>query len=145
MEFYALGMPNLIGNGIYGSNPDDAAHKGRGGFTLRTEDMFKYKVPQLYNLKDSKFYGHGGNFRSVHDVIAYKNNGVAADNSVPASQISSEFRALNLNDEEIAAITAFLEKSLYDPNLTRYEPNRIPSGQCFPNDDLISRLDRGCN
>ena len=145
MAFYSLGMPNLIGNGIYGSNPDDAAHKGRGGFTQQAADMYKYKVPQLYNLKDSKFYGHGGNFRSVQAVIAYKNSGVAADNSVPASQISNEFRALNLNDEEVAAITAFLEKSLYDPNLARYEPNSIPSGQCFPNNDLISRLDRGCN
>ena len=145
MEFYGLGMPNLIGNGIYGSNADDAAHKGRGGFTMRTEDLYKYKVPQLYNLKDSPFYGHGGNFRNIESVVAYKNAGVAGDETVPASQISSEFKPLNLSDHEVAAIAKFIEKSLYDPNLTRYEPQQIPSAQCFPNNDLISRFDRGCD
>lgn len=145
MGFYGLGMPNLIGNGIYGSNPDDAVHKGRGGFTQRQEDMFKYKVPQLYNLKDSPFYGHGGNFTTVEAVVKYKNTGQPLDTQVPSSQISDEFRPLHLSDEEVSAIATFLEKSLYDPMLQRYEPSRIPSGQCFPNNDLLTRYDRGCD
>ena len=145
MDFFALGMPNLVGPGIYGSNGGDAAHKGRGGFTKRAEDMHKFKTPQLYNLKDSPFFGHGGNFRSVEAVVRYKNKGVPISAAVPEENLAEEFRPLNLTDQEIEDITSFVEDALHDPNLARYEPNVIPSGQCFPNNDLQSRLDRGCD
>lgn len=145
MDFYALGMPNLIGPGIYGSNGGDAVHKGRGGFTKRDEDMYKFKVPQIYNLKDSPFFGHGGTFRSVEAVVRYKNKGVPSDAAVPTDRLAAEFRPLNLTDDEVASITRFIENALHDDNLSRFEPRSIPSGQCFPNADLQSRLDRGCN
>lgn len=144
MAFYGLGMADLVGQGIYGTNPDDAAHKGRGGFTQRPEDMFKFKVPQLYNLKDSQFFGHGGNFNSVRAVLNYKNKGLPENPNVPASQLASEFVPLGLTDHEVSAIVEFIEKSLYDPELVRYEPSRLPSGMCFPNNDAVSRADRGC-
>lgn len=145
MAFYGLGMPDLIGSGIYGSNPDDDAHKGRGGFTKRSEDMYKFKVPQLYNLKDSPFLGHGGNFHSVREVVNYKNRGLPANPEVPATQLAAEFVPLGLTDQEVGAIVDFIEKSLYDPQLNRFEPASVPSGQCFPNNDLVSSADRGCD
>ena len=73
MEFYALGMGDLLGEGVHRNNKEDPAHRGRGGFTGKAEDDYTFKVPQLYNLKDSPFYGHGGTFRSVREVIEYKN------------------------------------------------------------------------
>ncbi len=144
MEFYALGMndlralPNIL-------QLKDEDHKGRADFTGLSEDMYKFKVPQLYNLKDSPFFGHGASFNSVREVIEYKNAGVAENAGVPASQISSDFKPLGLSDEEIGDLTAFLETGLYDANLTRYEPTSLPSGQCFPNNDVQSKLDLGCN
>ena len=65
--------------------------------------------------------------------------------AVPDSQLSPEFKPLNLTEEEIDDITAFLETGLRDPNLVRYVPESILSGQCFPNNDPLSRMDLGCN
>jgi cytochrome c peroxidase len=148
MEFHAYGMNDLT-NGNYGNNEvvgiktSQPEHKGRGGFTGKAEDMYKFKVPQLYNLKDSPFYGHGASFRSVKEVIQYKNKGIAQNNLVPKSQLSPEFKPLNLSDEEINLLTDFIENGLRDPNLQRYVPTKLPSGLAFPNNDAKSRSDLG--
>lgn len=147
MTFHALGMNDLDGPGLYGLTGAGAesAKLGRGGFTGNAADEYKFKVPQLYNLKDSPFYGHGGNFTSVREVVEYFNAGVAQNSNVPAGQLSSFFVPLGLSDDEVTAITDFIENGLYDPNLARYEPSSVPSGLCFPNNDAQSRIDRGCN
>lgn len=144
MAFYALGMKNLDGPGTYGTDASKPEHKGRGGFTGKAEDMHKFKVPQLYNLADSRFYGHGASFTSVRDVIVYKNNAVPENADVPLTQLAVTFKPLNLTDREIDDMTAFVEQSLRDPDLQRYVPSALPSGLCFPNNDTQSRKDRGC-
>jgi cytochrome c peroxidase len=50
----------------------------------------------------------------------------------------------NLSEKEIEDLVAFLKNGLYDPDLIRYQPESIPSGQCFPNNDPVSREDLGC-
>ncbi|MGB0522061.1 MAG: cytochrome c peroxidase [Flammeovirgaceae bacterium] len=147
MKFYAIGMNDLDGPGVYGVGDTEVADagKGRGSFTGKEEDMFKFKVPQLYNLPNSPFYGHGGNFTSIKDVLDYKNAAVPQNSTVPTSQLATEFTPLNLTDAEIASLTLFLEKSLVDANLSRYEPTALPSGYCFPNADQQSKTDLGCN
>lgn len=143
MEFYALGMNDLAGEDIL-TTIDDATKRGRGGFTGHPEDDYKFKTPQLYNLKDVTFFGHGGSFQSIEEVIQYKNNAVAENQTVPATQLSSMFQPLNLSDSQIEAITAFVENALYDSNLQRYVPDALPSGNCFPNADTVSAQDIGC-
>ncbi len=147
MSFHALGMSDLHDSPlpIHNSTPNQAEHKGRGGFTLRSEDMFKFKTPQLYNLTDSRFYGHGSSFRSIREVIEYKSNAVAQNNRVPADKLSSDFTPLSLTTEQIQDLTAFLEDGLRDPNLKRYAPEVLPSGKCFPNADALSAADMGCD
>ncbi len=145
MAFHGMGMKNLQGPGTYGDDPTKPEHKGRGGFTGKQEDMHKFKVPQLYNLTDSRFYGHGASFHSVRDVIVYKNNAVAENPDVPASQLSPRFTPLGLTEAEIDDLTAFVENALHDPNLTRYVPTSLPSGLCFPNNDPQTKIDLGCN
>lgn len=142
--FYALGMNDLAGANVHGVI-DEATKKGRGGFTNKTEDNYKYKVPQLYNLADVNFLGHGGNFTTVKDVITYKNNGVKQNSIVTTDALSDKFKPLGLNNEEIDLLTIFIEKSLYDNDLKRYNPTALPTGLCFPNADPVSREDMGCN
>lgn len=141
MEFHALGMGDLLGEEVHRNTASDPAHRGRSSFTGKSEDDYKFKVPQLYNLKDSPFYGHGGTFHSVQDVIAYKNAADPENLKVRASQLAEEFVPLNLNDEEIKQLTDFVENALYDASLLRYVPNSLPSGFCFPNNDSQTRVD----
>ncbi len=145
MEFHALGMADLSGPGVFNANPVAKENRGRGGFTSQPEELYCFKVPQLYNLKDSPFYGHGSSFHSVEDVIRYKNAGVKENANVPDEYLSPYFQPLGLSDLEIRLITDFIENGLYDPDLMRYVPDELPSGLCFPNNDPISRAEGGCD
>ncbi|GAL74045.1 cytochrome c peroxidase [Nonlabens ulvanivorans] len=66
------------------------------------------------------------------------------DNNVPLSQIASEKGAVTLTEEEIQDLIFFVENSLYDSYLTRYVPETVLSGNCFPNADVQSKIDLGC-
>jgi cytochrome c peroxidase len=101
-------------------------------------------VPQLYNLKDAPFLGHGASFANVKSVLHYKNKAQPSNANVPRNQLAAEFVPLNLTDEEIHQLVTFVEGALYDPYLTRYVPSALPSGFCFPNNDPLSRLQMGC-
>lgn len=144
MSFHALGMNDLAGNNIL-TVIDEATKKGRGGFTGNSNDDFKFKTPQLYNLKDVSFYGHGGSFKSVKEIIRYKNEAVPENTEVPIDKLSPMFEPLNLTDSEINLLIVFIENALYDDNLKRYTPESLPTGNCFPNADTQSSIDMGCN
>ncbi len=145
MNFYAIGVKDLYETGeAFNTNIDDPRNLGRGGFTQRQEDMYKFKVPQLYNLKNSPFYFHGSSKRSLREVVEYFNDGVPENANVPDENISPLFHPLHLDEEEIDALTLFLEKSLYDDDLERYKPPFILSGNCFPNNDVLSKAQMGC-
>ncbi|WP_179344286.1 cytochrome-c peroxidase [Winogradskyella ursingii] len=144
MDFHALGMNDLAGAEVL-TIVDEATKKGRGGFTGNAEDDYKFKTPQLYNLKDVGFFGHGGSFNTIKDIVEYKNEAIAENGTVPQDKLSTQFLPLNLTETEINQLVAFLETSLYDNNLQRYVPESLPSGYCFPNADSMSSSDLGCN
>jgi cytochrome c peroxidase len=146
-QFFALGVKNLYQSGyeVFRTGPDDKRNFGRGGFTGVPEDMHKFKVPQLYNLKNVGFYFHGASKTSLYDVVEYFNDGIPENPDVPGSQISALFHPLGMSKEERADLLDFLENGLFDPNLERYAPTQIMSGNCFPNNDPLSRIEMGCN
>lgn len=145
MRFESLGLNDLTGTDILGSNPAADQHLGRGGFTRRQEDMFKFKVPQLYNLIDAPFYGHGGSIQSLADFVSYLNRGVAENPKVPSTQLSPLLKPLGLSLQEQGDLVYFLSIGLRDPNLRRYEPRQVPSGHCIPNHDSLSRQQLNCD
>jgi cytochrome c peroxidase len=145
MSFFAYGMKDLEGFGTYGTDPSKVENLGRGGFTKNPQDNFKFKVPQLYNLKDSPLLGHGASFFSVRQVVEYKNKGIKENSNVPDFQLAHQFKPLNLTDEEVDALVDFIENALYDANLMRFQPNHVYSNNCIPNNDPQSKIDLGCD
>ena len=152
MEFHAYGMDDLDGSWdigkvdlapFSGTVPADV-RKGRGGFTGNAADDYKFKVPQLYNLKDSPYYGHGASFSTIRQVIEYKNLGVPENVVVPGGQLAAQFTPLGLTTGEITWLTDFVENALYDPNMMRYFADHVPTLLCFPSNDPISQVDLGC-
>lgn len=146
MQFNAIGMKDLVDcpEPTINTKQNDPANLGRGGFTKNTADNYKFKVPQLYNLADSPYFGHGSSFKSIKDVIKYKNAAISENKNITKEHLDPLFKPLGLTEEEINAITAFITKALYDPNLSRFVPQKLPSGLCFPNADLQSRRDMDC-
>ena len=145
-NYYALGMNDMSDNKeiTFNSKGNIKEYMGRGGFTEKKDDMYKFKVPQLYNLADSPYYGHGSGFRSIKEIVHYKNMAKPQNNKVPIEYIEPNFKRLNLTESEIDDISEFIIKALFDPNLRRFEPQKLPSGLCFPNADLQSRRDMDC-
>lgn len=144
-EFYALGVKDLHEiDGVVRTSRDDPRNLGRGDFTGKAADMYKFKVPQLYNLKEAPFLFHGSSMTSLKEAVEYFNIGAPENKNVPTAQIAPQFRSLELTQEEMDALEAFLSHSLYDPNIERYVPKYVLSGNCFPNNDSVSQKDLNC-
>jgi cytochrome c peroxidase len=145
MRFEALGVDDLFEHGGLKTSIHDRRNLGRGGFTGRPEDMFRFRTPQLYNLGDSGPYFHGGSKQTLEDVITYFNEGKAENKRVPESQLSYFIKPLGLSGQEIADLAEFIRNGLRDPDLKRYVPEKVLSGLCFPNNDPVSKTDMKCN
>ena len=143
--FMSIGFADLDAyNVVHSEIPSDAPVRlGRGGLTGDPEDNYKFKIPPLYNLADSNFLGHGNSFNSVRAVVEYKN--AAIPENPNAENIDPRFVPLNLTDQEIDDLVAFIEGGLRDNQLHRYEPTELPSGKCRVNDDALSRFALGCD
>lgn len=144
MSFYGLGMLDLYHQGAFKSSKSSGENLGRGGFTKKAEDMYKFKVPQLYNLKDSPHYGHGASMKTIREVVQYKNQAIPENPNVLATALAAEFKPLNLTDKQVDDLVAFLTFGLRDPYLKRYEPTSVHSGHCIPVNDPASKADLGC-
>jgi len=146
MEFYALGAGDMVDciEPTLRTSINDKENRGRASFTNLASDEYKFKVPQIYNLRDLKYLGHGATFKSVEDIIRYKNDAIAENSRVPAGKLSPEFVPLGLSNDEINKLTQFVKFALYDDDLERYVPELLPSGLCFPNGDAVSKNEMGC-
>ena len=96
-------------------------------------------------MSDSHFYFHGSSKRSLLAVVEYFNDGVPENDNVPTDKISPLLHPLYLSVAEVEALVAFLDNGLRDPDLQRYVPENVLSGNCFPNNDSVSQSDLGCN
>ena len=147
MEFFAVGAKDMYQNtsATFRTDANDNRNNGRGGFTKNPDDLYKFKVPQLYSLKPVGFYLHGASKKSLREVVDYFNEAIPENPNVPTGQLSTYFKPRNLTEKEKEQLTDFLENGLNDANLERYIPSRTMSGKCFPNNDDKSKQDMGCN
>ncbi|MEM9887659.1 MAG: cytochrome c peroxidase [Bacteroidota bacterium] len=144
-EYYAIGVKDLHEiEGVVRTSRDDNRNLGRGGFTGKPADMYKFKVPQLYNLREAPFLFHGSSMTTLQEAVEYFNDAIPENADVPTSQIASQMKPLALSEEEMDALTAFLSNALYDSNIERYVPNNVLSGNCIPNNDSVSKKDLNC-
>lgn len=118
------GLRSLLSNpfnsaGNY-SDGRDSAHAERLGFMrVDSESWGLFRTPSLRNVALTAPYMHAGQFEDLNRVIRHYSTFEGAlppDHHAVQSQI---LRQLNLNDEEIADLIAFLE-SLTDINI-RFE------------------------
>jgi cytochrome c peroxidase len=146
VEFHALGVKDMyqMENSL-NTSASDERNLGRGGFTGEDADMFAFKVPQLYNMKDNPFFFHGGSVEGLDNLVEYFNRAEFENPEVPNEYRSEKFRPLGLSDEEKHYLIEFLSEGLYDDNLVRYVPDFVMSNNCFPNNDLRSKQELGCN
>lgn len=145
-EFHVLGTKDMDQHpDALNKKPEDRRNMGRGGFTMQSQDMYKFRVPGIYNSKDTPFYFHGGSKTSLREVIEYKIAAKRENERVPSNRLSLKLLEIELTATEIDNLVLFLEKSLQDNHLQRYKPDYIKSGLCYPNNDELSQIDLDCN
>ncbi|MFN0166291.1 MAG: cytochrome-c peroxidase [Bryobacteraceae bacterium] len=133
-NFYNLGLGDHPVQALNRAARNDPNFRdvGRREITGRNADKFKFRVPTLRQLKDARFFFHNGGFSSVKDVVHYFNEGVPQDEEAGAAPtLTPRFthprgrgsnRGLGLDDDEVNALTDFIEHGLYDPAFVRFDP-----------------------
>ena len=149
---------------------------GREEITHNPDHAYKFRSLTLRQLKDARTFFHNGSFTNVRDVVSYFNHGIPQDQQFAgqAKTLEPRFtnprgnhapRGLGLREDQIDAVTDFLENGLYDPGFVQaFQPNtsdltysayrpelaalgakdgQLLSGLAVDNDDPLSRRDQG--
>ncbi|MCB1745764.1 MAG: c-type cytochrome [Gammaproteobacteria bacterium] len=77
---------------------------GRMGITDDPRDLYAFKTPSLRNVALTAPYMHDGSLRTLADVVRFYRDG-----GTPNPALDPLIRPLDLDDDEVAALVAFLE------------------------------------
>lgn len=109
---------SLRNNGL---KPTDVNDSGKAHITKLAEDMYKFKVPSLRNLKYTWPYMHDGRFNTLEQVIDYYNKEITQSPTLDPALHSGNIQMTDkekqdllsflntLNDEEFVKDTRFAE------------------------------------
>ncbi len=83
---------------------------GRFALTTEFDDLGSFKTPTLRNIAVTAPYMHDGSLATLRDVVVHYNNGGVTVEGNPVNDfLSGGIRPLNLTDEQIDALVAFME------------------------------------
>ncbi|WP_412554341.1 cytochrome-c peroxidase [Shimia sp. MIT1388] len=158
--FHAIALPQ-IGPGKAAPFENHNRDVGRGRVTGQEEDFYRFRTPSLRNITQTAPYGHNGAYTSLEAMVKHHLDPVASlkayaeahttysdgkfntdfklmqdDPEVIEIAASNELSPIDLTDQEVTEILAFLE------SLTDYDaiqgrlgvPESVPSG--LPMDQL---------
>ena len=101
----------------------EGTDEGRGAVTGVAEDIGRFRVPTLRNLRETGPYFHDGSTKELEDAVARE---------VARSEAEGQTRSLSV--DEVAAIAVFLRKGLMDRSGEPDRPEEVPSGLPVPED-----------
>jgi hypothetical protein len=87
------------------------------------------------------------NFKGLEGLEANNARALAVHRQVINKAVidSLGIHPLGMTPQEMAYLTEFLANGLFDPSMDRYIPAFVMSGNCFPDNDILSRIEMGCN
>ena len=155
-DYHAIAMPQ-IGPGK-GDGPDGHDDFGRERVTGDAADRYKFRTPTLRQVAFTGPWGHDGAYNNLEAVVRHHLNPVQALNNYNTDQAvlisrpdldeddfvvhrdpvrrqaiadANELAPIDLTNEEVSDLMAFLTEGLSDTNcldLRRDVPARLPSG-----------------
>ncbi|CAM2063985.1 Di-haem cytochrome c peroxidase [Sulfidibacter corallicola] len=108
------GGPLLADNRFHyiGLRPNDE-DEGRFAETGDPEDLGAFRTASLRNIALRAPYFHNGRFDSLEEVVEFYDRGGDFD----ANNLANQIRPLNLDDNQKAALVAFMRRPLTDPRV----------------------------
>jgi cytochrome c peroxidase len=96
---------------------------GRFALTSDFDDLGSFKTSTLRNIAVTAPYMHDGSLATLRDVIVHYSNGGVINEGDPVNDfLSGGIRPLNLSDDEIDAVVAFME-ALTSPEFEHLVPD----------------------
>jgi cytochrome c peroxidase len=87
-----------------------------------------FRTPSLRNVSLTAPYMHNGTIATLREVVEFYNRALPDNPNVSAQQMSIKIKPLNLDDEEIDAVVAFLEALTDNETFDKTIPQSVPSG-----------------
>lgn len=99
----------------------DVEEPDLGRFAVTNEEVDKgaFKTPTIRNVEFSAPYMHDGSLATLEEVVQHYNNG-----GVPNPQLSDKVEKLNLNEEQVADLVAFMKAC--SGEFPKVEQGRLP-------------------
>ncbi len=95
---------------------------GRFAISHGFDDIGSFKTPTLRNIEVTAPYMHDGSIATLRDVVVHYNNGGVTHEGDPVNDfLSGGIRPLNLEDEQIDDLVAFME-ALTSPKYSKAPP-----------------------
>lgn len=104
----------------------DTSHLGRFAVTGDLSEIGAFKTPTLRNIAVTAPYMHDGSIATLREVIEHYNNGGVLPAGAPVNPfLSGGIRPLNLTEQQIDDLVAFME-SLTSPEFQQLaQPERV--------------------
>ncbi len=105
----------------YDNRGIDNGDGGRFDVTNDPADRGAFRVPTLRNVSATAPYFHDGSVAKLEDAVAHE-----------AARSYEQGQSRQLSNDEVAAITTFLDKGLTDQTNAPSRPDQVPSGLQVP-------------
>lgn len=115
--------PPLFESDVYAARGLGSGDPGRQAITGLPEHAGAMRTPSLRNVRESDPYFHDGSAVKLRDAVAHE----------VAREVASG-RSRGMSEDEVDAITTFLNKALTDRSLEPSRPKSVPSGLPVPKD-----------
>ncbi|MEZ5500062.1 MAG: cytochrome c peroxidase [Steroidobacteraceae bacterium] len=115
---------------------------GRFAITDSLDEIGAFKTSTLRNVAVTAPFMHDGSLKTLREVVEHYNNGGVTRKEDPVNDfLSGGIRPLDLTDEEISDLVAFLE-SLTSPQFAQLQAqqNALNSGACDPKRPATAQL-----
>ncbi len=146
-SFHVMGLSDLLEsdrNRIH-TKLFEGEQNGRGGWTGRDDERYAFKTPQLYNLAQRSFYGHGSTHRTLESIVRYMARGEKMVGFVGGDRpLAREFTPRDLSDDQLMNLVTFMSSGLLDPTLVDEVPEP-GSSRCLISADAVSIQEQDCS
>ena len=125
--FHCHGGALFTDNQFHNNGLKPGSDKGRGAFSGRKTDDFKFSTPSLRNVALTAPYMHDGSIHSLEEVVRHYSEGVHQSETLDPNLAKHPKEGIRLSESDQKALVAFLH-TLTDPAFSAVVDAELPRG-----------------
>ena len=146
-QFHVMGLADLLESDRSRVHTKlfEGEQNGRGGWTGDDSKRYAFKTPQLYNLAQRSFFGHGSTHRTLDSMVRYMTRGEKMVGFIGGDRpLAADFTERPISEGETQDLITFVSSGLLDPTLHEELPAIAPR-ECVISADETSSEEQGCS